>query len=129
MEEEKPQAKKIDPLIVIIVVFLLIGSLFSGVSRCNSGQSSVDKFDAYAAAQEFVKKSLKAPSTASFPTTNEATVTDLGNGQWRVQAWVDAQNSFGAMLRSNFECTIKFSDDDWYLEKLILDGKLIFKRQ
>jgi len=39
-------------------------------------------------------------------------VTDLGNGRYRVQGWVDAQNSFGAMIRSNFVVELETSDGE-----------------
>ena len=55
-------------------------------------------------AREEVKKNLKAPSTAKFSgLCNEykySTRTENGLVVWTVMGQVDAQNSFGAMLRS-----------------------------
>jgi hypothetical protein len=31
---------------------------------------------------------------------------------------VDAQNSFGAMIRSNFTCSVRLDGDTWYLTSL-----------
>lgn len=59
-------------------------------------------------AKDAVTQSLKAPSTAEFPFSylNED-IQDLGNGNYVVKSWVDAQNGFGAMIRSNFTVNIK----------------------
>lgn len=43
-----------------------------------------------------VKERLKAPSTAKF----ESNAT--GGGPWTVTGTVDAENSFGAMIRSSY---------------------------
>lgn len=59
----------------------------------------------YVFSQELVKDELKSPSTAKFPrydksffTTDSKTVT--------VSAYVDAQNSLGATVRTNYIATI-----------------------
>ena len=62
-------------------------------------------------AQEDVENNLKAPTTAEFP--GEVLEAD----QWNVSrdgttyvitSYVDAQNSFGAMIRSNFQVTYEW---------------------
>lgn len=58
--------------------------------------------EAFSCAKAIVKSSLKSPSTAKFCWITDATVTHLGNGEYKVTGWVDAQNSFGATLRQNF---------------------------
>lgn len=58
-----------------------------------------------------VKERLKAPRTAKFKGMFDdpvRDVTDLGSGRFRVKSWVDSQNSFGAMIRNQFECTVDF---------------------
>lgn len=65
--------------------------------------------------QEAVKKSLKAPSTAKFPWSfNEYNIKETNSENkdmtiYYVSGYVDAENSFGAKIRSNFivemECT------------------------
>lgn len=74
---------------------------------------------AYFASQEFVKDKLKAPSTAKFPWYSEVVVTDLGGGRFRVSAYVDAQNSFGAQIRTRYTCVLKGADElNWTLESI-----------
>lgn len=74
-----------------------------------SGQSSASvthtNVEAFTCAEEIVEGNLKAPSTARFCKVTEATVTALGGGEYEVKGWVDAENSFGAMIRSEFTVT------------------------
>lgn len=52
-----------------------------------------------------VKRRLKAPSTAKF-VTREQEVYKMGESEWGVIGAVDAQNSFGATVRSEFACKL-----------------------
>lgn len=60
--------------------------------------------------QQFVKDRLKAPSTADFSDEDH---TNSGDHQWIVTGVVDAENSFGAMLRSSYRCELKVDGEDW----------------
>lgn len=51
-----------------------------------------------------VEKLLKAPATANFDLT---AVADPGAG-FVVTGTVDAQNSFGAMIRNDVKCSVRF---------------------
>lgn len=55
--------------------------------------------------------SLKAPSTAEFQSSVEDYVHYDGKFIWTVQTRVDAQNSFGARLRSLFTCKVYCEDN------------------
>ena len=72
-------------------------------STTNTARHSDD--DAFYCATLIVEDYLKAPSTAKFCKLSDATVTHLGNGEYMVTGWVDAENSYGAMIRSNFVVT------------------------
>jgi hypothetical protein len=74
-------------------------------------------------AQDRIKKVLKAPSTAKFPSITKWGFTK-DNGVVTVSAYVDSENSFGAMLRSNFQ--IKYAKDGAIMS-LIFDGKEYIK--
>lgn len=68
-------------------------------------------------ANEYIKNTLKSPSTAKFSDPNalhEENVI-LGNEQnsYVVIGYVDAQNSFGAMIRSNFSVTIRIKNNQY----------------
>lgn len=71
------------------------------------------KADAQRACQEtFIPDRLKAPSTAEF--TNVSVTTSLET--YTVTGSVDAQNSFGAPIRSTFICIMHSSGDQWVLD-------------
>lgn len=72
-------------------------------STTNTARHSDD--DAFYCATLIVESYLKAPSTAKFCEQSDATVTHLGNGEYMVTGWVDAENSYGAMIRSDFVVT------------------------
>ena len=71
--------------------------------------------------QDFVKKRLKAPSTAKFPWNYRDDDTKIlkEGTTYTVVSYVDAQNSFGAMLRKYYAGQIKqVSADNWELVEL-----------
>lgn len=102
--------------IVVVGFFLflmtLIGknskSLQSEIMQSENLQQSNAKFEC----QEKVKRLLKTPSTAKFPSILEHNFTNLGNATIRVDSYVDAQNLFGATVRNNWTCTIDLTDYD-----------------
>ena len=57
--------------------------------------------------EQAVNANLKAPSTSKFAPYSETRVLDLGNWQYRVQSYVDAENSFGAHIRTPYTCTVQ----------------------
>jgi len=101
----------------LIVSAMVLGLLVSG---CGVGEvGNHGEVDAFYISQQFVTKKLKAPSTAKFPWRSESTVKDLGNNRYEVISYVDAQNSFGAMLRMHYKCTVEYvSGDNWKLISL-----------
>ena len=68
---------------------------------------------AYIWSKNYVKQGLKAPSTAKFPSmgfTNDVIVRYLGNGQYYVRTYVDAENSFGAKIRTYYTCILQYNE-------------------
>jgi hypothetical protein len=57
-----------------------------------------------------VERNLKAPSTAVFQDYSDDYVKYLGQGKFEVQTKVDAENSFGAKLRTSFDCQVQCVD-------------------
>ena len=73
--------------------------------------------------QKFVRKRLKAPASADFPyiTDSDVSVASLGDDRYTVSAYVDAQNSFGAKIRTHYVCVLRnTAGDTWVLETLTL---------
>ncbi len=107
----------------IIAVILLIILCIAGYFFTNKGQKNKpdvgSDIDAVLVCQKWVKENLKAPSTAEFPQINKAKITKLADTTWRVVSYVDAQNSFGAMIRTYYDCeTTYLGKDKWQLLKL-----------
>ncbi len=62
---------------------------------------------AYIAAKDFMKASLKAPATADFPPFRDVTVIYKENCTHAVTGFVDAQNSFGATIRTRYQMVVQ----------------------
>jgi hypothetical protein len=93
----------------------------AGPPRATEQSDFSRKFDALFAAQQFVKRSLKAPATADFAPYRESVIVDLGDHRFEVTSYVDAQNSFGAKLRNHFTCVVRKTETKGFvLESLEL---------
>ena len=82
----------------------------SSSSKVSSNSSSSKETDAKICAVKAVKDSLKAPSTAEFCSYTEMEATNLGGNEWKITGYVDAENSFGAMLREYWTVTLTLTD-------------------
>ena len=103
----------------IVILVLVVAALIGGAMLCNGEDGPPGALDAYAMSQVFVQRSLKAPATAKFARMSEADIVDLGGGQWRVTAWVDSENGFGALVRNTFVAHVRWTGgDDWRLVDL-----------
>lgn len=67
--------------------------------------------EAQVCAQNKIESMLKAPSNAKFPWFEWRT-TPLGNNKYRVSSYVDAENSFGAKIRTYFTCEVRVIDPE-----------------
>jgi hypothetical protein len=88
------------------LVWLLIWWISGGFSG-PAQPKSISATDAQVACQTQVEKQLKAPASADYPADIDPVKT--GDG-WQWNAYVDAQNSFGAKLRTNFTCEVVGTD-------------------
>ncbi|MET3999849.1 hypothetical protein [Marinobacterium sp. MBR-109] len=70
---------------------------------------AMDEFDALVTCQNHVKRNLKSPSSAKFPVMQQIKVYSTGPDEWLIRGYVDADNSFGANIRSHYECKTKYS--------------------
>ncbi len=100
-------------VVVMGLLILAVGSYDDGGSK---------KIGAYVMSQEFVNRRLKAPATASYPDYRDDFVVDMGNNRYRVTAYVDAENSFGAKLRMGYTCTLMTPDgENWKCENINIE--------
>jgi hypothetical protein len=111
-------------LLIIIIVISFIALLTNISFKNNPEKKYPDKIDAYTMSQIFVEKQLKSPSTAKFPTTSHATITKV-DSIYSVSCYVDAQNSFGAIIRTYYTAKISFDKkaENWTLRDLKLNQK------
>lgn len=103
--------------LVLIVLLVIIGVW---IGSCDGGDQEPrpehDAIAAYSMSQVFAEDHLKAPSTAKFPVFTEDQVVHAGDGEYIVSSYVDAQNSFGAMVRTHYLCGLKYAGDNkWQL--------------
>lgn len=83
--------------------------------NCGGGASM-----AFVMSQKFVRNRLKAPSTAQFP--HSSSTREIGKCRYEVTAYVDAQNAFGAMLRTRYSAVMQYNGDRmWSASDIVLD--------
>jgi len=86
-------------------------------------QYAADDMDARIYAKLYVEKALKAPATAKWPSSTSYYVENAKDKKgnhlkdvWEVSGYVDSQNSFGAMIRSQWYVKLKKTGtDSWKL--------------
>lgn len=83
-----------------IVLLSIIFSFFSDGGTAGAGAAKV-------ACHNTVKSALKAPSTARFSST--VSKHNTRENDFLVEGTVDAENSFGARIRSSFQCVVDTS--------------------
>lgn len=78
--------------------------------------------DAANIAPQFVTDRLKAPATADFPRDLQK-ATYIGGCNFAVVGKVDAQNGFGAQIRSTYAGEIEYlpGEDKWQLKSMVID--------
>ena len=78
---------------------------------------------AFGACQNFVSNRLKSPSSAHFAHVWNSTITadGTGDGSYTVVSHVDAQNGFGATLRTSFVCQVRPYGAGWELKSLDIE--------
>ena len=85
--------------------------------------STSSKMDAYSMAQQFVTDTLKSPASAKYPDYDEEYVQLTGDNTYSVAAYVDSQNSFGALIRTSWTATvINEGNGHWRCEGVNVTG-------
>lgn len=89
-----------------VILCMAIAVTFS-LTGCGSNKEPYDKARIISKTKNAVKERLKSPSSAEFCPLHEFQFVESGTDLY-VSGYVDAQNSFGAMLRSKFKVTFKY---------------------
>lgn len=87
-------------------VFVVLAVL--GFASCEPDTSEDSTYGAQQACEGWVKNQLKSPATADF---SGVVTAGPDEGPWTVTGSVDAENSFGAALRSPWTCTVRLDGD------------------
>ena len=140
-KQKTSSAKTLLVIIGVVVLVIIIGSSLSNNDETkdavedrretNTARAETQKDDggsigktveAWVVAMDFVKRQLVAPSTAKFiGVARSPYVQYLGNDRYLIKAAVDAQNSFGAMIRTEFRLVVRDERDSrstWTLEEI-----------
>ena len=90
-----------------------------GSSSSTTYRTEERKRDAWVCAIKYVEDNLKSPSTAKFCKYTDATVMRVGEDEYVIHGYVDAQNSFGATVRQDWTVSLFLTEKgfrDPYLE-------------
>lgn len=125
-----PNQTAVGCLVLTFMAFILFGGCWMIVSpsdeqravnerRRQTEEPKHDKVTAWVMAQKFVEDRLVSPSTAKWPWDWSDHVLHMGQGKYMIRSYVDSQNSFGAIIRTNILCVVKHEEGDrWSLESL-----------
>ena len=118
--EQKRRRRRTILIVVLVAMFVpvVLINVFSDKTAARlQAPKAPDKVDAWINARNFVERNLKEAKTAEFPYIDEARIVSRGGNVWEVWSYVDAQNSFGARIRTTFYVEIEYvpSADQWKL--------------
>jgi hypothetical protein len=116
MNTQTPQQPEVAKGIAGVIVLILIFWIIYMVSCSSSDEDKpkepakpkFGKQEAFVHAQLAVQEKLKSPGSAEFPFDYENYVTIYDDTTYIVIAYVDSQNGFGALLRSDFNCLVTY---------------------
>jgi hypothetical protein len=94
------------------IIFILV--LTDKNSESSNQNSDNQNLEAYVYSQQIVEEQLKSPASADFPTFSDALVNKAGD-IYTINSYVDSQNSFGANLRSQYTCQLRYENRLFFL--------------
>jgi hypothetical protein len=110
---------------VMLVLCVIAFGLIVGCSKVDptkaKAQAAKDKAEndnvtAITMAQNFVRGRLKSPSSASFPWSfKEYSVRQGSDGKWNVSGYVEAANSYNAIIKASWSVEMKQNGTNWAL--------------
>lgn len=122
--EAERKGRRLGVWIVLGVVGFFVAAGIGGAAvGGGSGDGDASPGLAFEMCKTFVKRQLKAPSTATFRNfyddDGEVSATGSGDGPYRIVSTVDSENGFGAKIRSRFSCTVSHTGgDSWHLDAI-----------
>ena len=104
-----PKEKKIGTIATVVILVLISAFLLRTCSGFTKDDYNTES-RAIVCAEMAVEDRLKSPSTAKFCPSYQMTATNLGGDNWKVTGYVDAQNSFGAVVREYWTVTFTLTE-------------------
>lgn len=95
-------------LLTGVFIIMLKACSFSDGTESVANYDNYDYFDVHMESERFVRKRLKSPYSAEFCLYSEDNVVQLNDSTFYISNCFDSQNGYGAMIRSNYSCTITF---------------------
>ena len=105
------QQKNIQIAIISIAVLCGVCFLFGAFINGKGGTDIDYGRESFVQCMVYVKSMLKSPASADFPASSSANIQELENKVFEVRSYVDAQNSFGAVIRTDFYCKVQYTGD------------------
>jgi len=129
---EKEEKKELGCGAALVISLLLLLGVFVAIAvierispkypkEKGPGWTFDEERKVYSAAKELVSDQLKAPSTASFPWMDYQVYRS--GDDWTVLGYVDAQNGYGAMLRSNWKVEMIYTGRGWKAKKVVIEPR------
>ncbi len=111
LDTQSARPRKLEAIFAALFIGAFVFSQFSGGTAAKKSEKEVETVSQGARAegvtQQVVSESLKAPSTAGFV---DFRILDQNGPYFQTYIGVDAQNAFGAYIRSYFVCVFKLED-------------------
>lgn len=83
------------------------------VAGCGGGdEKALDRVGAGLICEDFVEDRLRSPGSTEFP---KQQIEVLKADRYTVTGSVDAENGFGALLRSDYRCELRLDGNRWHL--------------
>lgn len=117
----------VSKIFMLGISVLLVACMLQGCfGSSNNDDEEEDYTSTYiVAAQTQVKKFLTSPSSAEFSWDTDDYTFEVEGKQVTISGYVDADNAFGASMRSNFEVVVTFLNDDYdkyEVNSVVIDG-------
>jgi len=112
-------------IIITIIAIIFYQNMTNEVSNSDIAENNLigkdikltskNKKELYEKVKEDITKDLKTPSTSTFPNMKDWDIKVNYNNIIEVKSYVDSHNSYGAMLRCNFEQQFILLNENSYL--------------
>ncbi len=103
---------------IAVILYIAQSNLSSKpkAKQANKNTYKGSKQAAWERAKQYVKFNLKSPGSADFGGLYEQNYkinVSAKGSVYTVRGWVDSQNGFGALIRTNFKIKLEYKDEDW----------------